>query len=464
MTGPRELLTNDAPESVADAAAALLTARAAGGYHPSPADWRDEILYFLLPDRFSDGHEEDRPLLSRADIRTLRAQPDRPEWSWRAWADSGKRWQGGTLNGIRGRLDYLQGLGVSALWIGPVLRQRTRLDTYHGYGIQNFLDVDERFGTREDMVTLVEQAHARNILVVLDVIVNHSGNNWAHLRPDGTVDEYGPPYRSWPSYYGDPADPATAEWSLGWRDEPGRPTIPARTAAGEPHEEVLPRDLQKPAAYARAGRGDLGDDRVADPHAEHKRTDLVTLKDFALDVGSTLSDLITCYQYAVAAFDLDGFRIDTVKHMALEDVRNFCGAIGEFADSLGKRNFLLVGEVAGGERFQDYFLDNLAVLQRNLSATLDIADARPRLAEAAKGLTPGQNYLGGFDAISDGFGSHRSHGTRHVSILDDRDHVFAAKVRFSAEIPDDSPSKTIRHAPPSPSSWSNRQDLWMKIF
>ena len=54
MTGPRELLTTDAPESVEDAAAALVTARAAGGYHPSPADWRDEVLYFLLPDRFSD--------------------------------------------------------------------------------------------------------------------------------------------------------------------------------------------------------------------------------------------------------------------------------------------------------------------------------------------------------------------------------------------------------------------------
>ena len=398
MTGPRELLATDAPESVADAAAALVMARAAGGYHPSPADWRDEVLYFLLPDRFSDGREDDRPLLTRAQIRALRTQADRPGWSWKAWADSGKRWQGGTLNGIRGRLDYLRGLGVSTLWIGPVLRQRTRRDTYHGYGIQNFLEVDERFGTREDLVTLVEQAHARGIRVVLDVIVNHSGDNWAYLRPDGTADEHGPPYRNWPSYYGDPADPATTGWSLGWRDEPGTPTIPAATAAGGPYEGVLPRDLQTPAAYARAGRGSLGDDRVADPHAEHKRTDFFALKDFALDVGTTLSDLITCYQYAIAAFDLDGFRIDTVKHMALEDVRNFCGAIGEFADSLGKRNFLLVGEVAGGEHFQDYFLDNLAVLQRNLSAALDIADARPRLAEVAKGLAPGQRYLGGFDA------------------------------------------------------------------
>ena len=441
MTGPRELLAIGTADTVATVSAALVRARDVGGYYSSPADWRDEILYFLLPDRFSDGREGDRPLLTRAEIRALRTQSDRPGWSWKAWADSGKRWQGGTVNGVRGRLDYLRGLGVSTLWIGPVLRQRTRRDTYHGYGIQNFLEIDERFGTREDMITLVEQAHARDIRVVLDVIVNHSGDNWAYLRPDGTADENGPPYRHWPSYYGDPANPATTGWSLGWRDEPGSPTIPAGTTAGGQYEGVLPRDLQTPAAYARAGLGSLGDDRVAEAHAEHKRTDFFSLKDFALDVGTTLSDLITCYQHAIAIFDPDGFRVDTVKHMALEDVRNFCGAIGEFADSLGKRNLLLVGEVAGGEGFQDYFLDNLAVLQRNLSATLDIADARPRLAEVAKGLAPGQNYLGGFDAISDGFGSHRSHGTRHVSILDDHDHVFGTKLRFSAEIGDDSPVK-----------------------
>jgi alpha amylase-like protein len=203
----------------------------------------------------------------------------------------------------------------------------------------------------------------------------------------------------------------------------------------------MPRDLQTPTAYARAGRGSLSDPAVADPHAEHKRTDFDVLKDFALDVGNTLSDLVTCYQYAIAAFDLDGFRVDTVKHMALEDVRNFSGAIREFTESLGKPNFLLVGEVAGGEAFQDYFLDNLAILHRNLSATLDIADARVHLTNVAKGLVRGQSYLGGFDAISEGFGSHRAHGNRHVSILDDHDHVFGTKLRFSAEIGDDSPVK-----------------------
>ena len=72
-------------------------------YHPSPADWRDETLYFLLPDRFSDGQEQSRPLLDRNNLAAARpAPPDGESWRWDLWAQSGaERWQGGTLRGVR---------------------------------------------------------------------------------------------------------------------------------------------------------------------------------------------------------------------------------------------------------------------------------------------------------------------------------------------------------------------------
>jgi hypothetical protein len=193
--------------------------------------------------------------------------------------------------------------------------------------------------------------------------------------------------------------------------------------------------------YTRAGKGDLGAGGIDDPHAEHKRTDFLALKDFALDRDEVLADLVACYQYWIAVSDCDGFRIDTVKHMSLQEARSFCGAVREYTDSLGKRNFLLVGEIAGGDDQQDFVLDQLAVLQRNLTAALDIGTARLDLTAVGKGLSPGQAYLAGFDAASAGFGSHRALGTRHVSVLDDHDHVFGRKVRFSAEVPDDSPVK-----------------------
>ena len=86
-------------------------------------------------------------------------------------------------------------------------------------------------------------------------------------------------------------------------------------------------------------------------------------------------------------------------------------------------------------------LDNLAILERNMSAALDIGSARLNLTATARADSPGATYLASFDEASQGFESHRAFGNRHVSILDDHDHVFGQKVRFSAQLPDDSPTK-----------------------
>lgn len=439
----RDLLDPDRPDTLDEARALLRRAhRDAGPYFPSPIDWADEVLYFLLPDRFSDGRESTRLLLTRPAVAALRAVPSRPDLSWSAWADSGKRWQGGTINGIRTQLGYLGGLGITAIWVGPVFKQRVRLDSYHGYGIQDFLDVDPRFGTRDDLLTLVQDAHGAGIRVILDVIVNHSGDNWGYVPPGAPADapQNEPPYRTWPDFYGNPHSSGAA-WTMSWRNEQqaGAGADPAELLG--PHEAVWPLDLRAPAMYTRAGMGNLGAGDIADPRAEHKRTDFFSLKDFALDHPPALSRLIDCFKYWIALSDCDGFRIDTVKHMSLDETRDFCGAIREFADRLGKRNFLLVGEVAGGDAFQDFVLDNLAVLRRNMSAALDIGSARTTLHGVAKGLQRASDYFDQFRERSQGFESHRHFGDRHVSILDDHDHVIGSKVRFSAEIPDDSPVK-----------------------
>ena len=432
-----DLLDGGRPETLAQVRTLLGRAVTDVRYTPSPVDWRDEVLYFLLPDRFSDGRESTRPLLTRERIRGLRQTSSRPDINWRDWASSGRAWQGGTLAGIRGRLDYLDGLGVTALWIGPVFKQRARLDTFHGYGIQDFLDVDPRFGTREDLLELVEGAHRRGMRIVLDVILNHTGDNWGYVPPGAPVGDLRnePEFLGWPNFYGNPHDTQLAGWRLAWRNE-----LQAGVAApgANVHEAVWPLDLRRDDRYTRAGLGSLGGDDIDNPHAEHKRTDFFALKDLALDAAGALSALVDCYKYWIAISDCDGFRIDTVKHMSLEETRNFCGAIREFTDRLGKRNFLLVGEIAGGDRFQDFVLDNLAILRRNLSAALDIGTARLILHAVAKGLQPAGDYFRLFEESSAGFESHRAFGDRHVSILDDHDHVFGSKVRFSAEIPDHS--------------------------
>ena len=380
-------------------------------YFPSPADWRDEVLYFLLPDRFSDGREGTRPLLNRANLPAARPAG----WRWDRWAESGGgRWQGGTINGLRSKLPYLKGLGVTAVWVGPVFKQRGHLNTYHGYGIQDFLEVDPRLGTRKDLVDLVAAAHDESMRIILDVIFNHSGHNW-----DYPGDAAQPPYRHWPDHY------AFGRWldaAGGHVDAP----------AGQ-EDGVWPVELQQVSAYTRAGmNGDpdnsLGKGAIDDEHAEHKRCDFFDLRDFSFDGTRALHDLAACYNYWIALTDCDGFRIDTVKHLSFEQARNFCGAVREFAANLGKDDFFLVGEMAGGDSVQDAFLD---VIGRNMNAALDIGQMRLTLRDLGKGLRGPRDYFASFDAWDPSMGSHRNLGRRHVSILDDHDHVFGEKTRFS---------------------------------
>ncbi|MGF1546470.1 MAG: alpha-amylase family glycosyl hydrolase [Thiotrichales bacterium] len=381
-------------------------------HHPSPADWRDEVLYFLLVDRFSDGAEASRPLLDRAALPAARPAIDGAPWRWDRWAASGAdRWQGGTLEGVRSKLDYLQALGVTTIWLSPVFRQRAHLDTFHGYGIQDFLDVDPHFGDRRALVELVEAAHTRGLRIILDIIFNHSGANWVY--PGGVFE---PPYLPPPLRY-----PFGA-----WLDADGH----EQAAIEDPNDGVWPTELQDVERYTRAGSGSLGAGDLGDAEAEHKRSDFLSLRDFRLGDGDLLNDLARCYKYWIALTDCDGFRIDTLKHVSFEEARNFCGTIKEFTNNLGKNDFFLVGEIAGGDFAQARYLN---VLERNLNAALDIGEMRLALNGLAKGLQHPDAYFGGFASGAAAMGSHRNLGERHVSILDDHDHVFGAKIRFASE-------------------------------
>jgi len=412
MSFAEHVLSQTRPESIHD----IAVRPERQYYSSSPVDWRDQVLYFLLVDRFSDGRENTRPLLDRHNLEAGRRRwPNGRPWRWDEWAESGaQRWQGGTIKGVQSKLGYLARLGVTTLWLSPVFRQRTHLNTYHGYGIQDFLDVDPRFGTRQDLVDLVTAAHCEGLHVILDIVFNHSGSNWLY-RPDTPGGMYEPAYNPVGRY------PFGA-----WRDGRGEPA--ADIAARD--DGVWPAELQHADCYSRAGTGDLSKGRIDDPNAEHKRSDFHDLRDFDLDQPYVLSDLSRCYKYWIALTDCDGFRIDTLKHVTEEQARNFCGAIQEFAANLGKQNFFLVGEIAGGDDAQSYYLNSLS---RNLTAALDIGEMCPILSGLAKGLRSPRDYFDGFNPNTKGMGSHRNLGQRHVSILDDHDHIYGDKIRFSSE-------------------------------
>jgi glycosidase len=400
------------PVTIEPSAPAELTAtdlQPRGDVLPSPVDWRDQVLYFLLPDRFSDGGEASRPLFDRANPGQFRA-PDK-----RAWMEGGKKFQGGTLKGIASKLDYLKELGVTALWIGPIWRQRPDLETYHGYGIQNFLDVDARFGTRQDLRDLVEAAHVRGIYVLLDIIYNHTGNNWFY-RVNGDPRET-LPYRFQPPYP-----------FHGWRSGTGQSI--ANIARSE--DGAWPKEFQNLDWYTRAGQiGRFDPEPWEDPlhpDTEFRRGDFFDLKDLNLNRPDTLAAAIQVYQYWIALSDCDGFRIDTVKHTPREGTRNFCGAIHEYAESIGKEYFWLLGEVTGGAEMARNYLE---IFGRNIDAVLDIGGPASQLAGMIKGLVDPGAFFDLFRG-HDSLGSHRETGRYHVSILDDHDMVGRGKHRFAA--------------------------------
>jgi glycosidase len=384
-------------------------------------DWRDEILYFLLIDRFSNGMETKAGLLDRKNPAAARPPlPGGEPWNWECWARSGSdHFQGGTIAGVRSKLVYLKKLGITTIWLSPVFKQRGHTDSYHGYGIQDFLDVDPRFGTRKDLVNLIDAAHGKEMRVILDVIFNHSGFNWEYPSVPSDM----PPYRPYPGRYDFGA----------WLDGEGNPVPGLLPASAGPEDAVWPAELMDPACYTRAGNGSLNDNDIANPYAEHKRTDFYTLRDFSLSEAGTLTTLGLCYKYWIALTDCDGFRIDTLKHVSLEEARNFCGTIKEYAANIGKDNFLLAGEVAGGDKNEVRYLRSL---ERNLDAVLDIGEMRVSLNRVAKGLSPGTDFFFGFSYDS-AMGSHRNQGNRHVSILNDHDHVAGEKIRFCAEVPEE---------------------------
>lgn len=410
----------------------------AGPHHPSPSSWADQVLYFFLLDRFSDGNEDgvadpdgvpgsgSTPLFTPADTGSAVAT----ESDAAQWRAAGVRWNGGTLAGARSKLGYLHRLGVTALWVSPVLRQRPGTEDYHGYGIQDFLEVDPHFGAAEELRLLVSEAHRLGMYVILDVVLNHTGDVF-----DYDADRYAS------------IDPVTGEhimdprWDgqpyavAGWRDETGSPELDFGESVGDrPDAAVWPAELQQPATYTGKGRIVNWDN---DP--EFLEGDFETYKDVqhgsgsidAYQTSAALRTLARAYSYWIAYADLDGFRIDTVKHMDPGATRYLTSVIKEFAQSIGKDRFFCVGEITGSRSFAFELMQ-----VTGLDAALGLADVQGQLESTAKGWGDPAGYFDLFrnsDLV--GQGSHTWFGPHVVTSYDDHDQVRkgGAKARFAAD-------------------------------
>jgi glycosidase len=311
---------------------------------PSPTDWRDTWIYFLLIDRF--GH------------------PTKPPTG--VWNRRFDFRQGGTFKGIQQQLGYLEELGAKAIWLSPVLKNAKPASryNYHGYGIQDFLNVDERFASdftrataERELSELVDEAHARGLFVILDIVLNHAGRVFDYVRFGGVESQFSdaavlngplgvePPVR-WLNGFGIPRDD--------WED-----TLP-NPGQLSADDAVWPADLQERLFFRRRGTK-LTDD----PGGGFVRGDFADLRQLVVEydasvagqeslrgrygVHPVLAILIRVHQYLVARYDIDGFRLDTVKYVDPEAIEVFGNAMREFALTLGKANFFTFAEVYDSE-------------------------------------------------------------------------------------------------------------------
>ncbi|MDX2154486.1 MAG: alpha-amylase family glycosyl hydrolase [Bryobacteraceae bacterium] len=271
----------------------------------SPADWRDHWIYFLMVDRFA-GHAG-------------------PPKSLPFDAEFGG-FQGGSFDGIRQQLGYLSELGVGALWLSPVTKNcQFEEGTFHGYGFQDFLKVDPRFGSETELQGLIDEAHARGMYIIFDIVLNHAGNVFEYVGHGAAA-----PWKDTP-------------YDVLWRDATGLGRFSDIAAApAEADGGVWPEELRKNSHFRRQGKGgELGGDFES-------LKELVTGRREGSPFGDRLpvqETLIRAYQYLIAKFDVDGYRIDTLKYIEPEFARVFGNAMREYAQSIGKKNFFTFGEV-----------------------------------------------------------------------------------------------------------------------
>ena len=281
--------------------------RPAGPVFPSPEDWGSLTIYHVLIDRFCDGD----PMNNR--LHYAGYDPAAPAGA-----------HGGDLAGLRARLDYIRAMGFRALWLSPVLQN---WQAYHGFNVCNFLDVDRRLGTLEDLRALVADAHAAGMWVILDMPLQHMAGALLSYADDR--ERFDP--RCHPVRFAFGADsPVPLPLPTFFRDATVRDS--PRCTFGRFHR------------YGCLGRYD----DQGSPLSEAEVGDLFGLSDLATEDAAVRAAMVRIAQYWIAQTDADGMRLDAVKHAELGYWQALCPAVRDFAARIGKRRFFLFGEFVDG--------------------------------------------------------------------------------------------------------------------
>lgn len=329
------------------AAAALMSA--AGGSAlaqtaPTPAGLealrqrppQDEVIYFLLPDRFANGDPANdhggyapQRLVSGFD-------PTDTDF-----------YHGGDLAGVIQRLDYIQGLGATAVWLAPIFKNKPVQThgnytgaAHHGYWISDFTTVDPHFGDEATMGALVDAAHARGMKVYLDIVANHTADVIRYRECPQNDCAYRSradyPYTRQGGVNGAPINEGFDGRDFSRLTRPDyaySPYVPA----GEENAKV-PAWLNDPIRYHNRGESTFSGESSLDG-------DFAGLDDLLTEDPVVVQGMIDIFGGWIDRYGIDGYRIDTARHVNPEFWRAFIPAMKARAAAKGIPNFHIFGEV-----------------------------------------------------------------------------------------------------------------------
>ena len=301
--------------------------------HSLRAPVTDENFYFVMADRFENGSTAN-------DTGGISGGPNEHGF------DPTHRgfYQGGDLKGLLDRIDYIQGLGTTSIWLTPSFKNKAvQLEDgpsagYHGYWVTDFTQIDPHLGTNTELRALVDEAHKRGMKVYFDIITNHTADVIGY--EEGARTAYVPkdkePYRT---ASGRPFDD---------RDYAGTNTFPSLdvdtsfpyTPTLEPGEQNLkvPGWLNDVTLYHNRGNTTFtGEDSYYG--------DFFGLDDLFTEHPRVVDGMIEIYKTWIKDMGIDGFRIDTMKHVNDEFWQKFGPEVLAYAKSQGKEEFFMFGEV-----------------------------------------------------------------------------------------------------------------------
>jgi glycosidase len=332
----------------------------------------DEIIYFVLPDRFENGN----PANDRGGLRGDRLQ--------NGFDPTSKAFfHGGDLQGLTARLDYIQALGATAVWLTPVFKNKPvqggpgqESAGYHGYWITDFTSIDPHLGDEAQMQAFVRAAHARGMKVYLDIIANHTADVIAYREcptdqcPYRSRAEY--PYSRHGGLQGEPINAGFTGSNFEKLTRPDfayTPYLPA----GEEHSKV-PQWLNDPLLYHNRGNTTFEGE-------SSELGDFVGLDDLMTENPRVVQGMIEIYGGWIDRYGVDGFRIDTARHVNPEFWQAFVPAMLQRAAAQGIPHFHIFGEVSTSDI-------DVALLARytrvaKLPAVLDFAFANAVRATVA---------------------------------------------------------------------------------